>query len=188
MAHSVQGQNVMKRTPLCLLSHLHRLRMSKKFACTVEAASSAEGGLEISPLPKPKKVAKGSTYGCYGIHLRPFLRFDPGAEDSDIATAPKPLPRPWVFAVLSSRRALLDLHRSLVVAAVWRNPVRIPMPDDLSSPTLKADFLAWTMRKKDGKVGRQNVGQYVEGKYLRAHPRYLAAASTSADTTLPERF
>ena len=72
-----------------------------------------------------------------------------------------------------------------------------PMPDDLSSPTLKADFLAWTMRnlRRDWRVGARtwvylhiNLYMYVEGKYLCAHPRCLAAASVSADTALRERY
>ena len=69
------------------------------------------------------------------------------------------------------------------------------MPDDLSSPTLKADFLAWPMRnlRREWKVGARtwvnlhiNLYQFVEGKYLCAHPRSLAAASTSAQSLLTQ--
>ena len=72
-----------------------------------------------------------------------------------------------------------------------------PMPDDLSSPTLKADFLAWTFRNlcQDWKEGARtwvdlhiHLYMHEEGKYLCAHPRCLAAASVSADTALPERY
>ena len=63
----------------------------KKSINIMEAASSAEGGLELSPLPKAKKVAKAAPMGAMDA-LRPFLRVvDPGADDSD-TTAPKPLP------------------------------------------------------------------------------------------------
>ena len=70
------------------------------------------------------------------------------------------------------------------------------MPDDLSSPTLKADFLSWTLRKlcRDWKEGARtwvnlhiNLYMFEPGKYLCAHPRCLAAASVSADTALPEQ-
>ena len=57
----------------------------------VEAAFSAEGGLELSPLPKPKKVAKAAPMSAMDA-LRPFLRFAPAGEDSDVVEAPKPLP------------------------------------------------------------------------------------------------
>ena len=72
-----------------------------------------------------------------------------------------------------------------------------PMPDDLSSPTLKADFLSWTLCNlcRDWKEGARtwvnlhiNLYMFEPGKYLCAHPRCLAAASVSADTALPERY
>ena len=63
---------------------------SDKKVNIMEAASSAEGGLELSPLPKAKKPAKALPSAALEA-LRPFLRVDPGAEDSD-AVAPKPLP------------------------------------------------------------------------------------------------
>ena len=56
----------------------------------MEAASAAEGGLELSPLPRAKKAAKAPPTAALEA-LRLFLRVDPGAEDSDVA-APKPLP------------------------------------------------------------------------------------------------
>ena len=61
----------------------------KKVVNIMEAASSAEGGLELSPLPKAKKIAKAAAMGAMDA-LRPFLRVvDPGADDSD-TVAPKP--------------------------------------------------------------------------------------------------
>ena len=46
----------------------------------MEAASAAEGDLELAPLPRPKKVAKAPPSAALEA-LRPFLRVDPGAED-----------------------------------------------------------------------------------------------------------
>ena len=71
------------------------------------------------------------------------------------------------------------------------------MPDDLSSPTLKADFLSWTLRNlcRDWREGARtwvnlhlNLYMYEPGKHLCCHPRCFAAASISADTALPERW
>ena len=202
----------------------------KKEVNVMEAASAAEGGLELSPLPKAKKAAKAPPTAALEA-LRPFLRVDPGAEDSDVV-APKPLPTDLgslqsVLKRSSSRppsksrgRKGPDDHqedRSRSRASPERTkpsgalpsyfvkarnaPVlprsQDPMPDDLSSPTLKADFLSWTLRNlcRDWKEGARtwvnlhiNLYMYEPGKYLCAHPRCLAAASVSADTALPERY
>ena len=203
---------------------------SKKDIGAMEAASAAEGDLELAPLPRPKKVAKAPPSAALEA-LRPFLRVDPGAEDSDVA-APKPLPTDLgslqhALKKSSSRppsksrgRKGPDDHQedrsrsraspertkpsgalpSYLVKA--RNaPVlprsQDPMPDDLSSPTLKADFLSWTLRNlcRDWREGARtwvnlhlNLYMYEPGKYLCCHPRCFAAASISADTALPERW
>ena len=58
---------------------------SKKIPSVVEAASSAEGGEELAPLPKTKKVekvsAKAAPLGAMeGLH--PFLRLNTAGDDS----------------------------------------------------------------------------------------------------------
>ena len=202
----------------------------KKEAVVMEAVSAAEGGLELAPLPKKKQPAKAPPSAALEA-LRPFLRVDPHAEDSD-AMAPKPLPsdlgslQPALKRSASrppsksrGRKGLDDPQEdrsrsraspervkpsgalpSYLVKA--RNaPVlprsQDPMPDDLSSPTLKADFLSWTLRNlcRDWREGARtwvnlhlNLYMFEPGKYLCCHPRCFAAASISADTALPERW